>query len=335
MTHSKNRTVIGLLFSAILGVLGMAKSSADEVIVSSPVPQNGSPDDPSQPLETTSPHVSETNLRPESFTVKCDEVLIRVDAPKMWTLSGINHQQSVIAVQESAYGCVLNIKGAGALGSAHFLDIPGQPGKVEKEQISLLEFFLNGRQIKEFGSQSKLIGQAFRMRRDSRIRAIEVKSTLDLRDNLLTETVQLTTKVAVDLRVGYPLMYAWSPEMTDYIFGDDRGIRKRGRFLTAKGQPTEGVEPSANWMAVYNSKTKKGAVFCLTQRPGMEPGVLQYTDAPGTYRKLRVMCFTEKTIPAGFDGTFQSTVGFFNSDSTGWENVAVQMISELRPTTKR
>lgn len=267
--------------------------------------------------------------RLEKLTVTVGDILTRIDGPKLWTLSGVDYQGSPIAVEDSAYGSVLNIKGVGILGSAHFLDVPGKPGQIEKEQISLVEFFLDGRRVTEITPVLTLTGKSFRMRRESNIRAVRLKSDVTLRDGVLIESVRMQTTEAVELKVSYPLMYAWSPHMSEYLFGNANGIQKRGVFLTAPAKANEGLEKSSRWMAVYNPKNQKGAVLSVSQTPKTEEVWLQFTDAPGVYRKLRLMSFSEKTMPAGFDGTFEVAVGFFSAAVSEWELVAQKRLREL------
>ena len=270
------------------------------------------------------------NTRPEKLTVTVGDVLIRIDGPKLWTLSGVDYRGSEIAVQGSAYGSVINIKDVGFLGSAHFLDVPGKPGEVEKEQVSLVKFELDQRPISEITPTMNLSGKSFHMTRESTIRAVQLSSSVTLENGVLTESVRMKTNSAVDLKVTYPLMYAWSPQTTEYLFGDDKGVQKRGTFSTENAKPSEGLEKTARWMAVYNPQAQQGAILYVVQRPAMEDVWLQFTDAPGVYRKLRLMSFTDKTMPAGFDGTFQVAVGFFAAKSDEWEPAAVQRMSQLR-----
>lgn len=268
--------------------------------------------------------------RPEKLKATIGDVLIRVDGPKLWTLSGIDFRNSPIAVQDSAYGSVMNITGVGLLGSAHFLDVPGKPGEVEKEQVSLVQFFLDERPITEITPTMNLTGKSFRMNRESKIRAIHLNSSVTLRDGVLIETARMRTTEAVNLKLSYPLMYAWSPTMSQYLFGDDHGVQKRGVFLSESAKAGEGLEKSSRWMAVYDANAKKGAVLYVTQHPATEEAWLQFTDAPGIYRKLRLMSFSEKTMPAGFDGTFQSAVGFFTATENDWETQARQRMQQLQ-----
>lgn len=282
--------------------------------------------------QTNGPSVraSDKIVRPEKLTATIGDVLIRIDGPKLWTLSGIDFQNSPIAVQDSAYGSVLNIKGVGILGSAHFLDVPGKPGEVEKEQVSLVQFFLDERPVTEITPTMNLTAKSFRMNRESKIRTVHLNSSVILRDGVLIETVRLRTAEAVDLRVSYPLMYAWSPLMSEYLFGNDGGIQRRGVFLSETAKPTEGLEKSSRWMAVYNAKDKKGAILYVMQQPSKADTWLQFTDAPGVYRKLRLMIFSERTMPAGFDGTFQVAVGFFTATDNDWETPALRRMQQLQ-----
>jgi hypothetical protein len=268
--------------------------------------------------------------RPEKLTATIGDVLIRIDGPKLWTLSGVDFQNSPIATEDSAYGSVFNIKGVGILGSAHFLDVPGKPGEVEKEQISLVQFFLDDQPVATITPTMNLTGQSFRMIRESNIRSIHLNSSVALRDDVLIESVRMRTAEAVDLRVSYPLMYAWSPAMSEYLFGNDAGIQRRGTFLGDSAKPTEGLEKSSRWMAVYNAKMQQGAVLYVLRQPSQEETWLQFTDAPGVYRKLRLMIFSEKTMPAGFDGTFQIAIGFFAANRNDWESLARERVQQLR-----
>ncbi len=283
-----------------------------------------------RPLRGAPPATPETAIRPQSLTAKAGDVRIRIDGPKLWTLSGFDYQNQVIAVEDSAYGSVLNLKGIGILGSAHFLDIPGKPGMVEKEQVSALRFFCDDVPLTEITPEMSVAAKSFRMERESTIRSIHLASQVTLSNNILTESVHLKATETVDLTVSYPLMYAWSPTMTHYLFGDEKGIQKRGQFLSPSAKASEGLERTAKWMAVYDSQSNRGAVCYLQNQPGSEEVWLQYTDAPGVYRKLRIMCFSDKAIPAGFDGTYQVAIAFFTAKLPDWEAAAQTQMQELQ-----
>ena len=268
--------------------------------------------------------------RPESLTVGVGDLVIRIDGPKMWTLSRIDYQKTVMAVEDSAYGTIMTIRGVGTLGSAHFLDVPYKPGQVEKENVTRLEFFLDDRLVTELSPKMSIHGQSFRMERRSKIRAIDVESSLSLRDGVLIESARVRTEAAVDLRIAAAMMYAWSPTVTAYLCGDDQGLRNRGTFLPDTAKPTEGGDKAARWMAVYDAPSGKGAVSYVVKQPPGAGTWLQFTDGPKIYRKMRLLFFPEQIMPAGFDGTFQMATGFFSATETEWEAKAQQLATELK-----
>ncbi|MFO1004238.1 MAG: hypothetical protein U0936_28295 [Planctomycetaceae bacterium] len=274
--------------------------------------------------------VDAAEVRPELVSCEIGSVSFRIDGPKLWTLSGFNYKNHSIATTDSAYGTVLNIDGVGLLGTAHFLNVPGQPGKIEKENVTALQFFVDRHRVRPVDPQAELKGHAFRLMRSSEIRAVRLESEVSVENDVLVETVRMQASEDTRLKLSYPLMYAWSPAMTDYLFGDDTGILKRGSFLAEGAKPGEGLERTARWMAVYDSADGCGAVCLLTQHPASEDVWFQYTDAPGIYRKLRLMSFSEKTLPAGFDGTYQATIGFFSAEPATWEETALDRLRALQ-----
>lgn len=269
-------------------------------------------------------------VRPDLVNCAIGNVTFQIDGPKLWTLSGIEYKTHSIATRDSAYGTVLNIEGVGLLGTAHFLDVPGQPGKVEKEHIAQVQFFVDGSRVAPDLPRANLIGKSFRLTRWSVIREVHLESEVFVENDVLIQTVCMRTEADVRLKLSYPLMYAWSAGMTDYLFGDDTGVLKRGSFLPDGAKPGEGLERTARWMAVYDSANRCGAVCLLRQHPVSEDVWFQYTDAPGVYRKLRLMSFSEKTMPAGFAGTYQSAIGFFQAAPNAWEEAAMYRLLGLR-----
>jgi hypothetical protein len=268
---------------------------------------------------------------PDTFTVTAGDVRTRIEAAKMWTMSGLEYQNTVMATEDSAYGTVITIRGAGHLGSAHFLDVPGKPGQVEKEKVKRLKLFVDDKPVTDFSSKMKASGNSFRMERKSNIRSLELEETVDIREGVVIETSKWHATEPIDLQASYPLHYAWTAENRLFIFGDDSGIQKRGVFRK-KGEATtnDGLEKSSRWMAVFNPASGKGSVCYLLKHPADAVGWLQWTDAPGIYRKLRTMSFVDKIVPQGYDGTFQSAVGFFAARESDWENRALKRVDELK-----
>ncbi len=273
---------------------------------------------------------------PNEVVVTVGDIRTRIDGPKLWTLSGLDFQNTVMATEDSAYGSVITIRGVGHLGSAHFLDIPAKPGEIEKEVVTSLQLFVDDKPVTDFTPEMSLNGKSFRMERTSKIRDLNLESSVSIRDGVLIETAHMKATKAIDLQITYPLMYAWTREATLYAFGDDNGIQKRGVFRT-EGQSDEPPEKTSRWMAVFNPASGKGSVCYLLKHPADADGWLQWTDAPTVYRKLRIMSFVEKVMPEGFDGTFQAAVGFFSSTEQDWEKAALAKVDELKvaaPPTK-
>jgi hypothetical protein len=282
---------------------------------------------------TTMPQSSEAN-RPASLAIRVGDITTRIDGPKLWTLSGIEYQGDVMAVQDSAYGTVVTIEGVGHLGTAHFLEVPGKPGEVEKELVTDVRFFVDGKPVETTTPNPSVTGKSFQMRRKSKIRDFSLESQVDIRDGVLIESSHIRTDKPVQLKMTYPLMYAWTPSATEYLFGSDDGSVKGGTFVPTGAKPTEGLEKSAQWMAVYDPASGKVAVARVLAHPPDADAWLQYTDAPGVYRKLRLMSFVGKTVPAGFDGTYRMACTFFSAKPDEWKAKAQERAAELKSVTQ-
>ena len=266
---------------------------------------------------------------PQNTVVCAGDVRVRIDGPKLWTLSGIDWQGTVMATEDSAYGTVLTIRHAGPLGTAHFLDVPGQPGKVEKEHVTSLQLFVDDKPVSELTPTMNLGGKSFRMERISKIRALDLKSSISIQDGVLIETAHFHATGPIDLRNAYPWMYALAPRATAYVFGDDNGIRQRGTFL-AEGKTVSQVVRNSNWMAVFDPSSGKGSVCCFLKHPPKAEGSFLLIDAPGIYRKVAAYSLVDTIVRQGFEGTYHSGVGFFNATESDWEEQALRRAVEIK-----
>jgi hypothetical protein len=266
---------------------------------------------------------------PQQVLVTVGDIRTRIDGPKLWTLSGIDFQNAVMATEDSAYGSVLTIRNVGLLGTAHFLDVPGQPGKVEKEQVDHLRFLVDGQPVSKFTPRMTLTGQTFRMERKSRIRTVELESSVSIADGVLIETASFHATGPTDLRVAYPWMYALTHESTVYVCGDKTGIRQRGTFQTEGKTATQVIDKS-NWIAVFNPSTGKGCVCCSLKHPPSTESSFLLVDAPGIYHKVAAYTLVDTVLPTGFQGTFQSALGFFTATQSNWETLAQHRATEIR-----
>ncbi len=276
---------------------------------------------------STRPHDMEAQF-PKSLTVTVGDITTRIDGPKRWTLSGIKYQNDVMAVEDSAYGTVLTIKNVGHLGTAHFLEVPGKPGEIEKENVTGLKFFVDEKPLTRFQPTMKVDGKSFRMERTSTIRGLNLESSVSIRDRLLIETAHFHVTEPIDLVKAHPLMHAWTPDATVYAFGDDKGIAERGEFST-EGRK-EKVVKNARWMAVFNPTSGKGSVCYLLKHPPTAEESFLLIDVPRVYRKGALYTFVDTVLPVGFDGTFQTAVGFFSATESDWEAEAQKRITEIQ-----
>ncbi len=270
---------------------------------------------------------------PKEVVVTVGDIRTRIDGPKMWTMSGIDFQNTVMATENSAYGTVLTIRGVGHLGTAHFLDVPGKPGEVEKEIVTSLKLFLDEKPVTDFTPAMALSGTSFRMERTSKIRDVDLQSSVSIRDGTLVETARLQATAQMDLQTAFPLMYAWTPEATDYLFGDENGILKRGSFLK-EGKAASELVRKSRWVAVFNSASGKGSVAYMLKVPPDAESAFFLVDAPGSYRKTALHSFGETIMPKGFDGTYQMVIGFFPASEKDWEQQALIRLEELKHPTK-
>lgn len=266
---------------------------------------------------------------PQKVVVTVGDLRTRIDGPKLWTLSGIDYQGAVMATEESAYGSVLTIRNVGNLGTAHFLDVPGKPGEVEKEEVHQLRFVVDGQPVAEFAPTMNLAGNSFRMERKSTIRSIELESSVSIADDVLVETASFRATGPIDLRVAYPWMYALTAEAKSYVFGDNEGIRQRGTFLP-EGKTVSQVIRNSTWMAVFNPARGKGCVCCDLRHPPAEESSFLLIDAPGIYRKVAAYSLVDTVVREGFAGTYQAGVGFFSATEADWEERARRRAEEIR-----
>ena len=271
---------------------------------------------------------------PDKVVSTVGDLRTRIDGPKMWTLSGIDYQNEVMATEDSAYGTVLTIRNVGHLGTAHFLDVPGKPGEVERENVTHLQLFVDDKPVRELSPMMNLSGDSFRMERRSKIRSLDLDTTISIRDGVLIETAHFRVTGPIDLQNAYPWMYAWTPRATDYVFGDDKGIQKRGAFLK-EGPTVSQVVKCSTWMSVFDSASRRGSVCCFLKHPPDTEASFLLIDGPGSYRKVAAYTLVDKIVSQGFEGTYQSGVGFFTATESNWEEQAERRAKELRTSAAR
>jgi len=259
-------------------------------------------------------------IGPASVTVLCDNVLIRIDGPKMWTPSRIEYKGTLLGVEDSAYGTVFKFPEIGFIGTAHFLDRPDG-----REDVKKLEYFLDDKKLDLPGQNIK--GNKFRLCKVSRILECGLDSVVELRNNCIYETTVITTGKQVPLELVYNFMHAWTPIATAVLAHSYDGNELDKTFDDAGRK--EYLLKDLEWAAVYDANSCKGAVSYLITKPTVGGADFLIVNAPKVYRKYYVMSFVNQTVPAGFSGTYKMVTGFFEAPLDKWQEAARKVASEL------
>ncbi|MDA0834201.1 MAG: hypothetical protein O2955_12160 [Planctomycetota bacterium] len=257
---------------------------------------------------------------PASLTVTCGDVRIRIDGPKLWTPSRIEYQGTILGIEESAYGTVFNLEGVGFIGSAH--------RDIETEQIIDVRFLLDGEKIS--GEQEHVNGRSFRCERRSRVRDLELYSTVEIADGRLTETARIQANNVVRLAKIYHFMHAWIPAATHYAYGKDGKIIESGEFSNSREDDRKFYfQKNPDWVAVFDANSDKGAVSYLLEHPETGGASMQLWNCLDVYRKFYFVTFVDEVMPARFEGTYRMTTEFFTSTSKSFTEDSTAVAAEL------
>lgn len=284
---------------------------------------------------------------PPVLSVRAGQLRIRILGERFWTLSGVEFQGRTMAVESSAFGTAINFRGDGFLGSAHRLDVPGRSGEVEEERVTDLQIQVDRSNVSFPLPEQEIQCSEFQLRRTSSIRSFTLNSELRLQDDRIAETVTITAGKSADLKIMYPLMYAWSSSMKFWLMSDSEGMLRQGAFSEAEqGDSSVVYQQAAKWVAVYDPESNTGAVTVLspvnaTSVPVSsstdsgnailpEEYAVQIVDAPNVYRKLYLVSFSDRTVPEGFRGTYQMTTAFMTADQGEWQTAARQIAEQIQ-----
>ena len=259
-----------------------------------------------------------------AVNISCGDILVRIDGPKMWTLSRIEYQGVLLGIEDSAYGTTLKFPGIGFIGSEHKLDRPDGC-----EEVKSLDFYLDDKRI--CSPDNTLRGARFTLQKTSRILDVTIKNTTQIHDNRIYESATVQTTRDVTLEVAYHFMHAWTPTVKAFLACSSDGPENQVEFEQAEGgKPQQHIVKNADWIAFYDAPSGKGVVSKLLQAPDVGGADALIVDAPNVYRKCYLMCFNNKTIPAGFNGTYRMMTGFFEAAPTNWLSAAQTLASELK-----
>lgn len=263
----------------------------------------------------------EKSVGPASVKIKSGNVLIRIDGPKMWTISRIEYKDTLLGVEDSAYGTVFKFTDIGFIGTGHFLDRPDG-----KENVKQLDFYIDGKKIENPPEQ--LIAKNFKLHKQSTILDCNLDSTVELHHNFIYETAIINTAKKVPLDVMYNFMHAWIPTASDILAHSTTGQELKEKFddVTRK----EFVLKDLEWAAVYDVNSGKGAVSFILSKPQTGGGDLLIVSASKVYRKYYLMSFANQSIPPEFVGTYKMVTAFFEAPKDKWADMVRRVAEKLR-----
>jgi hypothetical protein len=260
---------------------------------------------------------------PESLKVTCGDVLVRIDGPKMWTLSRIEYKGTLLGVEDSAYGTVLNFTNIGFIGTAHKLDRPdGQ------EDVQSVEFYLDDKKV--VPQQDSISGTSFKLIKKSRILNVAIENITELSNNRIYETAIVKAAEETQLKVAYHFMHAWTPTATAFLACSADGNELQDELMDSNDDKGKHyVVKDLAWIAVYDGPSGRGIVSCLLEKPAVGGANSLLVNAPAVYRKCYVMCFEDKSLPVGFDGKYEMVTGFFEAKPDKWQDVARKLSQDM------
>lgn len=265
------------------------------------------------------------NLGPDlpTITVTCGEVSLLLRQASQWTPGRLDFRGHAMTTERSAYGTVFSFPECGFIGTAHLENEP--------EPLESLAFILDGKSVEK--PEVVLKGQTFRLERKSRVRDFELVCITELKDGRLYETTTVRTQKAVPLKLVYHFMHAWAPSVSAFCAGTDVEPDK-----TISGPLNDGADTARNffinqridWMAVFEPKSSQFGVSRLLSAPEQGGHITMIWNVPGSYRKFYLKCFENKTVPAGFEGTWRMVTAFGAIGAEPWEDAARKLAQGLK-----
>ena len=268
------------------------------------------------------PHVPPVGPNLERITVTVGDLTLLLRQGTQWTPGRIDYRGTAMTTERSAYGTVFKFPGVGFIGTGHFENEP--------EDLRSVHFFLDGAPVA--AATEALKGESFRFERESRVRDFSLRNTTELKDNRLYETATIETKMAVPLDLIYHFMHAWQPEISDFVAGTD-GDEKitSGSFeSTDEALGKFYIDAEVDWVAVYHPSSQKFAVSRLLETPDGLSHQSKLWNRPPTYRKYYLATFVNRTVPAGFEGTWRMVTAFGEASPLNWQAEAQALAEKLR-----
>ena len=261
---------------------------------------------------------------PEHLSVKCGDLAVNFEGPKRrWTIENIRFQDVLVAPQNGASGTVFNFPDIGFIGTAHHEN--------EVEPVDNLEFFLDGKKLADIPAE--VSGETFRLQRKSHVKTFTLEGEVELRDNRIWETATFRLPADADpvpLKLVYHFMHPWHVDSTDYMAGRDGKITASGELDRSEQEDRKFyVNEEVDWIAIYNANTKTYLVSYLLEKPDVSTAIAAIWNVNGAYRKFYLRCFTNDTVPSGFEGTYRMVTGFGVAEEAEWKKVATELARDL------
>ena len=273
---------------------------------------------------TTTAGAEDDPAWPEHISVKCGDLAINFEGPtRRWTIENIKFRDVLVAPGRGASGTVFNFPDIGFIGTAHHEN--------ETEPVDDLKFFIDDKPLNEVPAE--LSGDTFRLERQSHVKNFSLEGQVEIRDNRLWETASFQLPAdaePVPLKLVYHFMHPWHVDSTHYMAGRDGEIIVKGELGGDEEQNRKFfVNQEVDWIAIYNQNTKTYLVSYLLEKPDVGTSVATIWNVHGAYRKFYLRCFTNDTVPAGFDGTYKMVTGFGVAEADEWKAAATALANTL------
>ncbi|OGV39131.1 MAG: hypothetical protein A2020_13645 [Lentisphaerae bacterium GWF2_45_14] len=253
----------------------------------------------------------EKAFAPQSFYVSGGDLKVRFDARKFYTMNRIEYKGKLLGVDNtgSHYGTVFSFSGVGFIGTGHIEN--------EKENLKSLDAWSNGKKIalENLKNNEEIKSTDFKLVRKSEIKGIEISNTIEIKDNVIYEEVELSPKEDIKIAFVYNFMHPWTTEMDRFAAETSDGKREEGIFV---GDGKFRVNKDFNWAAFYSAPLKMGTVLRRIENSSPGKSIIMLWDKPPSYRKFYFKSSPNETLKKGAVYKLCLKTGFFECQPEEW-----------------
>lgn len=264
------------------------------------------------------------NLGPEppKITVHAGDISLMLRRDSQWNLGRIDYRKKPMTTDQSAGGTVFSFPEVGFIGSGHLEN--------EAENLQALSFIVDGKAIEKPGETIQS-NKSFRFHRTSKIRDIDLETIIEIHDNKLYETVTIHAHKDIPLKLVHPFMRAWKPEISEF-YAHSKGKKIAGELNNReKNSRKFFINNPARWVAVFDPTNNQFAISKMLASPSLDAAAhsSKIWNVPDTYRKYYLTSFENKTVPAGFSGTWKMVTVFGRSVPNNWKKNVDTKVRQL------